>query len=86
MGFEEFDQFGEVGKRSRQPVYFVDDDDIDLVGADVVQQPLEVRPVGRTTRVAAVIIARLDQSPAGMGLAPDIADEASYCASSELNS
>jgi hypothetical protein len=26
MGFEELDQFGEVGKRSRQPVYLVDDD------------------------------------------------------------
>ena len=71
MGFEELDQFGEVGKRSRQPVYLIDDDDVDLAGADVVQQPLEVRPVGRPTRIAA-IVAGLDQSPAGMGLAPDI--------------
>ena len=72
MGIEELDQLGEVGKRSRQPVYLVDDDDVDLAGANVVQQPLEVRPVGRPTRVSAVIIARLDQSPAGMGLALDI--------------
>jgi len=72
VGIEELDQLGEVGKRSRQPVYLVDDDDVDLAGANVVQQPLEVRPVGRPTRVAAVIIARLDQSPAGMGLALDI--------------
>jgi hypothetical protein len=45
----ELDQFGEVGKRPRQPVYLVDDDDVDLAGADVRQQPLEVRPVGRST-------------------------------------
>jgi hypothetical protein len=69
---EEFDQFGKVGKRSRQTVDLVDDDDIDSPGADVGQQPLEVRSVGRPTRVAAVVIARLDQSPAGMGLALDI--------------
>ena len=49
MSFEELDQFGEVGKRSRQPVYLVDDDDVDLAGANIVQQPLEVRPVGRPT-------------------------------------
>jgi hypothetical protein len=41
MGIEELDQRGEVGKRSRQPVYLVDDDDVDLAGADVVQQSLE---------------------------------------------
>ena len=72
MGIEELDQFGEVGQRPCQPVYLVDDDDIDLAGTDVVKKPLEVRPVGRPTRVAAVIVARLDQSPAGMGLALDI--------------
>jgi hypothetical protein len=44
-----FDQLGEVDKRSRQPVYLVDDDDVDLAGADVVKQSLEVRPVGRPT-------------------------------------
>jgi hypothetical protein len=36
MGIEELDQLGEVGKRSRQPVYLVDDDDVDLAGTDVV--------------------------------------------------
>ena len=69
MGIEELDQLGKVGERPCQTVYLVDDDDVDLAGADVVQQPLEVGPVGRPTRVAAVIVASLDQSPAGMGLA-----------------
>src|SRR5258707_8163438 len=32
------------------------------------QQPLQVRPVGRSAGVSAIIIARADQSPAGMGL------------------
>ena len=59
MGIEELNHFGEVGERPRQPVYLVNDDDIDLAGADVVQQPLKVRSVGRPTRIAAVIVARL---------------------------
>jgi hypothetical protein len=42
VGIEELDQFGKVGKRSRQPVYLVNDDDVDLAGTDVVQQPLEI--------------------------------------------
>ena len=71
MGIKKLNQLGEVGKRPRQPIYFVDDDNVDLAGANVIEQPLEVRPVGRPTRIAA-IVAGLDQSPAGMGLAPDI--------------
>jgi hypothetical protein len=46
MGIKKLDQLGEVGKRSRQPVYLIDDDDVDLAGADVVKQSLEIRPVG----------------------------------------
>jgi hypothetical protein len=42
VGIEKLDQFGEVGKRSRQTVYLVDDDNVDLAGTDVVQQPLEI--------------------------------------------
>ena len=34
MDVEELDQLGEVGKRSRQPVYFIDDNDVDLSGRD----------------------------------------------------
>ena len=45
MRVEQFDQFGEVGKRSRQPVDFVDDDDVDLASLDIVQQLLERRPL-----------------------------------------
>ena len=45
MGIEELNHFGEVGERPRQPVYLVNDDDIDLAGADVVQQLLKVGSV-----------------------------------------
>jgi hypothetical protein len=37
---EEFDQLGEVGKRPCQTIDLVDDDDIDLSSANVVQQLL----------------------------------------------
>jgi len=45
MGIEQFDQFCEVGQRSGQPVDLIDDDDVDLAGSDIVQQPLQVRTV-----------------------------------------
>jgi hypothetical protein len=45
MRVEQFDQFGEVGKRSRQPVDLIHDDDVDLVSPDIVQQLLERRPL-----------------------------------------
>ena len=67
-----FDQFGEVGKRSRQPVDLVDDDDVDPAGPDIVQQLLERRPLHRTARKAAVVIAFSDELPSLMGLALDI--------------
>ena len=67
MGIEQFDQFDEVRQGPRQTIDLVDDDDVDP-GADVVQQSLQVGPVGRSTGVSAVVIARADQSPTGMGL------------------
>ena len=57
MGIEQFDQLCKVGKRSGQPVDLIDDDDIDLAGADILQKPLQVRTVG----VTAIIISGPDQ-------------------------
>jgi hypothetical protein len=36
VGIEQFDQLGEVRQRSRQAIDLVDDDDVDLAGANVV--------------------------------------------------
>jgi hypothetical protein len=63
---------GEVGKRSRQPVDLIHDDDVDLAGSDIVQQLLERRPLHRTSRKAAIVIAFSDELPSFMGLAPDV--------------
>ena len=38
VGVEQLDQFGEVGKRARQPVDLVDDDDVDPALPDGLQQ------------------------------------------------
>jgi hypothetical protein len=70
---EQLDQLGEVRQRSRQAVDFVDNDDIDLPGPDIIQELLEVWPVGGPTGVPAIVIAGSDQGPSGMGLALDIA-------------
>src|SRR5258706_16174622 len=68
MRIEQFYQLGKVGQRSRQAIDLVDDDDVKLPGADIVQQSLQVGAIGGPTGIAAVVIARPDQNPAGMGL------------------
>ena len=47
-------------------------DDVDLAGADVVQQPLQIGTVGGPAGVSPIVIPGPDQGPADMGLAFDI--------------
>ena len=72
MRIEQIDQFGEVRQRPCQTVDLVDNDDVNLPGADIVQQSLQVRTVSRPARVSAIVVPRTDQGPAGMGLTLDI--------------
>jgi hypothetical protein len=66
---EQLDQLGEVRERPRKTVDLVDNDDVDLAGADVLQQLLKVGTVGGPAGVSSIIIAGPDQIPAGMSLA-----------------
>src|SRR6202011_1465800 len=72
MGIKQLDQFGEVRQRPRQAVDLVDDDDVNLAGADIIQQSLKVGAVGGPAGVSPIVIAGPDQGPAGMGLALDV--------------
>src|SRR3984893_8487374 len=72
MGIEQLNQLGEVGQRPRQAVDLVDDDDVNLPGADIVQQLLKVGTLGGPAGGSPIVIAGADQSPAGMGLAFDV--------------
>ena len=72
MGIKKLDQLGEVGERSGQPVDLVDDDDIDLACPDVGQELLQGRAFGRSAGETAIVIAGLDEGPAGMRLTADI--------------
>ena len=72
MGVKQLDQLGEVRQRPRQTIDLVDDDDVDLPGANVVQQLLKVGAMGGPAGVSSIVIAEPDQGPAGMGLAFDI--------------
>src|SRR5258706_10873900 len=65
-------ELGEISQRPGQEVDFVDDDDVNLSGADIVEQLLKVGTVGGPAGVSPIVIARTDQSPAGMGLAFDV--------------
>ena len=69
---EQLDELGEVGQRAGQAVDLVDDDDVDLAGPHIVQQPLQGWPVGVAAREAAIVVFASQQRPAGMGLAADI--------------
>ena len=55
MCVEELDELGEVGERAGQPVDFVDDDDVDFSGPDLVQQRLQGRALERGAGEAAIV-------------------------------
>src|SRR4051812_47637886 len=57
MAVEQLDELGKVRQRSGQAVDLVDHDDVHLTAPDVSQQPLQRRPLGRASRIAAVIVA-----------------------------
>ena len=72
MRVEDIDNLGEIGKRPGQPVDLVDNDDLNLPGLDVLQKPLEGRPLHRPAGQAAVVVHVGKCNPAGMTLAYDI--------------
>ena len=69
---EQLDQLGEVRQRTGQAVDLVDDDDVDLSGSDVGQQPLQGRAIGIAAGEATIVVFGPDHGPAGMSLALDI--------------
>src|SRR5260370_27231728 len=72
MCIKQFHQLSEVGQRSRQAIDLVDDNNIKLPRADIVQQSLQVGTIGGPAGITTVIISRPDHGPAGMGLALDV--------------
>ena len=72
MGVEKLHQFGEVGKRAGEAVHLVDNDDIDLPAAHVIEKRLKSRPDERSPREGAIIKVIGNELPALMGLALDI--------------
>jgi hypothetical protein len=72
VGVEQLDQLGEVGKRTGQPVDFVDDDDVDPALPDRVKKGLQGRPIETGAGIAVIIVAPVREDPALMSLAADI--------------
>ena len=72
MLVEKFDELGEVGERPGQAVDLVDDDDVDLLGPNLLEQRLQGRALQRGAGEAAIVEAVRDQAPALMRLALDI--------------
>src|SRR3984957_21155938 len=72
MRVKQLDQLGKVGERAREPIDLVDNDDVDLASANVIEELLERWPVHRAAGVAAVIVAIANELPAFMSLALDV--------------
>ena len=69
---EQLDQLCEIGERPGQAVDLINDDNVDLLGPDLRQQPLQGGAVERSTGECAVIVAVVDRVPALMRLALDV--------------
>ena len=52
MGVEDVDDLGKICERPRQSVDLVDNDGLNLAGRDVLQKPLERRPLRRARPAA----------------------------------
>jgi hypothetical protein len=68
FGIEGFDQLGEVGERSGQPVDLVDNDDIDPAVVDVLQELLKGRAVKIAAGIGGVVIMLGESPPSLRGL------------------
>ncbi len=69
MGVERLDQLGEVGKRTRQPIDLVDNDDVHLALPHLGEELLQSRAIQRCAGQSAVVIALGREPPAFVGLA-----------------
>ncbi len=72
MGIQHIDDLGEVCERSSQAVDLVNDNDLNLASRDVLQKPLQRRPLHRAAGEASVIVHFGERDPSGMTLARDI--------------
>jgi hypothetical protein len=72
MRVKEFDQLGEIGERSGQPVDLVDNDDFGLARPDVREKLLQGRAIKGGAGKRAIIIALVDRAPSFVRLAFDI--------------
>jgi hypothetical protein len=72
MGVEDVNDLGEIGERAGEAIDLVDDNDLNLAGPDVRQQPLQGRALHRAAGEAAVVIQVGKRNPPGMALTDDI--------------
>jgi hypothetical protein len=63
---------GKIGQGARQAIDLVDDNDIDAVGANVIEEMLQGRAVGGSAGEAAIVVSGPNQCPTGMSLAAEI--------------
>jgi hypothetical protein len=72
MGIQHINNLGEIGERPGEAVDLIDNDDLNLAGLDVLQKPLEGRPLHGPAGQASVVIHIGKRDPSGMTLAHDV--------------
>jgi hypothetical protein len=70
-GIKGLNNLCKIRQAASETIYLVYDDDVDLVGLDVLQQTLQCRSLHRSAGVSTVIVASGQYSPAFMPLAED---------------
>jgi hypothetical protein len=69
---EDVDNLGEIGERPGQAVDLVNDNDLNLAGLDIGEEPPERRPLHRAAREASVVVHVGARDPSGVALTHDI--------------
>jgi hypothetical protein len=72
MLVEGLDELREVGKRARQAIDLIDDDNVDLAQSDVREERLQGRALQGSAGNPAIVVALGAEPPALMGLRLDV--------------
>ena len=83
---EDLDYLGKIGKRTGQPVNFVNNNRVDPPCGDIGKQPLRRRPLQCRAGEPAIIIPRAQDTQPSCRWLVMKASQAARCACSELNS
>src|ERR1017187_422018 len=70
-GIEGFDDLGKIGQAASEPIHFINNDDVELAGLNVFEQPFQGWSLHASAGVSAVVVTGWQSAPAFLSLAHD---------------